>query len=151
MFMNTFQNLALAQHQRIRLACIKNLALGGFVFAQLLGCAKDEGTRRTGYAIGEISPFYAVKPGATFPKANFRTKVSGHYLAAENGGGGAVKANKTVAQSWETFEIVDQNGGSLDHGDQVYIRTANGQYLQVSNGTGTALNAASLNRFRKSI
>ena len=35
--------------------------------------------------------------------ATFRTQQTGHYLVAEDGGGGAVNANRTAAQAWETL------------------------------------------------
>ncbi len=74
-----------------------------------------------------------------------KSTVAGQYLVAENGGGGEVNVNRSQAQAWETFKIIDKNGGSLVNGDLVYIQAYNGQFLQVSQGTGTRLNAASKN------
>ena len=90
-----------------------------------------------------------VEPGTraavTTLSATFRTEVSNHYLAAENGGGGLVNADRTAAQAWETFTLVDENGEALVSGDIVLLRAANGSYLQAANGGGTTVNAASAN------
>ena len=51
---------------------------------------------------------------------------------AENGGGSAVNANRTAAGPWESFEIVDYNGGALNSGDFVAVRTVNGLYVRSS-------------------
>jgi hypothetical protein len=53
---------------------------------------------------------------------------SGHYVVAENGGNSVMNANRGSAGSWEWFEIHDVNGGALESGDLVHIRTSNGYY-----------------------
>lgn len=51
--------------------------------------------------------------------------ASGHYVAAEHGGGGAVDANGTTIGPRETFEVVPL----FDIGpDKIALRTANGHF-----------------------
>lgn len=66
---------------------------------------------------------------------------NGSYVAAEGGGGGDLNANRSWVREWETYSIVDINGGSLVSGDYVYIRTWNGYYLCAEGGGGGDLNA----------
>ncbi len=81
-----------------------------------------------------------------FSGVSFKTVLGGRFLGAQNNGGGAVNATATTAQAWEQFAIDDINGGSLQSGDQVFIRAGSGQYFQAANGGGSSLNAASYNR-----
>jgi chitinase len=67
-------------------------------------------------------------------------------LGAQNNGGGVVTATATAAQAWETFSLVDVNGGALESGDSVLIQAGNGQFFQALNGGGSTLNAASANQ-----
>lgn len=76
----------------------------------------------------------------------FKTQLQGRFVGAQNNGGGAVIATATVAQAWENFTLIDRNGGSLESGDEVYIKAGGGQYFQAANGGGGDLNAASLNQ-----
>ena len=76
----------------------------------------------------------------------FQTTMSGQFLCAENGGGGAVSADRGAAQGWETFGLVDQNGGALQSGDLVFLQTSSGQYLMAQDGGGGALVASSPNQ-----
>ena len=75
----------------------------------------------------------------------FKTQMTGNFIGAQNNGGGAVIATATVAQAWETFTLIDQNGGTLMNGDSVFIKTGGGEFFQALNGGGSTLNAASLN------
>lgn len=60
---------------------------------------------------------------------------NGQWVAAEGGGGGAVNANRNGAGVWETFGLVDLNGGSLAHGDPIALRAHDGaHFLRASNG-----------------
>jgi hypothetical protein len=56
------------------------------------------------------SPGQTVGSGA---QVALQTKVSGHFLSAVNGGGGAVRADRTAAGGWETFglTITGSTGG----------------------------------------
>jgi hypothetical protein len=75
----------------------------------------------------------------------FKTQLGENFVGAQNGGGGNVVATATVAQGWETFTLLDQNGGTLQSGDEVFVQTGNGDYFQAANGGGSTLNAASHN------
>ena len=44
-------------------------------------------------------------------KAVLRTYVGNHFVVAEGGGGGAMNANRTLIGPWETFDLVDLQGG----------------------------------------
>ena len=81
----------------------------------------------------------------TLTDVHFRT-LGGSYLGAQNNGGGAVVATAAAAQGWETFALIDANGGSLTSGDSVFVRAGNGQYFQALNGGGSSLNAGSNNQ-----
>ena len=56
------------------------------------------------------------------------TVDSGHYMVAEDNGGGAWNADRTSAGEWETFLLIDLNGGHLQDGDEVALRTLGGYY-----------------------
>jgi hypothetical protein len=70
-----------------------------------------------------------------------RWGTSGYFVAAENNGGGALNANRTVQGPWESFYMHDQNGGTLNDGDTVTIRTTSGWYWSATNGGGSTLYA----------
>lgn len=78
--------------------------------------------------------------------ATFRTQLTGHYLVAEGGGGGAVNADRVAAQAWETFTILDRNDGALVSGDLVLLRTQTGHLIQAAQGGGGAVNAGTFNQ-----
>ena len=83
-----------------------------------------------------------------------KTKVSGQYLSAENGGGSAVHADRDAAQGWETFTLQDLDGGELESGDAVAIMTSNGRFLAVAgngalNAVGTAVGQATTFRLAR--
>src|SRR5687768_6686524 len=83
--------------------------------------------------------------GLEVPGVHFKSSAGG-YLGARNNGGSTVIASAVEARGWETFTLDDQNGGTLESGDKVFIRAGNGQYFQAVNGGGSTLNAASNNR-----
>jgi len=70
-----------------------------------------------------------------------KTLTLGKYLVAENGGGGVVNANRDAAAGWETFTLIDLNGGTLQSGDSITLQASNGQYLCAENGGSGAINA----------
>jgi hypothetical protein len=47
---------------------------------------------------------------------------NGHWLQAEDGGGGRFTAEGTGFGPWQNFYLVDVNGGALEHGDVIRIR-----------------------------
>jgi beta-glucanase (GH16 family) len=86
-----------------------------------------------------------VDRAATELRATFQTEGSGRFLSAANGGGGPLTADRGSAQGWETFTLVDENGGELLSGDLVFLRSENGRYVMAANGGGGALDASSSN------
>jgi hypothetical protein len=60
----------------------------------------------------------------------------GNYVTAENGGGGIINANRTQANEWEVFTLLDLNEGELEDGDKVAIKTMNGSFFSAVNGGG---------------
>lgn len=81
--------------------------------------------------------------GANVPRRiQLQTIQNRTWLVAEQGGGGAVHADRAAASIWETFEVVDLNGGALVTGDPVALRAFDGvHYLQAAGGGGGAVNA----------
>ena len=76
--------------------------------------------------IGErsIRALTAATP-ATEWTVSFKT-TNNYYMVAENGGGYYVNANRTAIGPWETFTLYDWDGGNIEDGDFVGIRTWNG-------------------------
>lgn len=75
-------------------------------------------------------------------RVQLQTLQNRTWVVAENGGGGAVNANRTIPSIWETFEIIDLNGGQLLTGDPVALRTFDGvHYVQAAGGGGSSVNA----------
>lgn len=65
----------------------------------------------------------------------------GFFVVAENGGGSVVNANRTGVGPWETFTLIDQNGGNLESGDLVNIQTVGGFFVVAEGGGGDVVNA----------
>jgi hypothetical protein len=63
----------------------------------------------------------------------------GHYLAAENNGDDDVNADRSSAGAWETWTMIDLNGGALQDGDSVAFRTSDGWFLQADSGGGGSM------------
>lgn len=63
------------------------------------------------------------------------------FVSADDNGGGSVTADAGSAGSWETFQLIDLNGGHLEDGDPVAIRTTEGWYWHADGGGGGALTA----------
>ncbi|GMV21155.1 MAG: hypothetical protein AMXMBFR57_11040 [Acidimicrobiia bacterium] len=66
---------------------------------------------------------------------------NGQFMVAEGNGGGTVNANRNSPGPWETFTLVDLNGGDLWDGDLVALRTEAGWYLQALGGGGGGFEA----------
>jgi hypothetical protein len=69
---------------------------------------------------------------------------NGMFLSAENGGGGALSANRPWLRDWETFypeKVGGQPGESIVAGDSVHFRTADGHYVCAEGNGGGELNA----------
>ncbi len=67
--------------------------------------------------------------------------VAGYFVVAEGGGGDVVNANRVAIGSWETFTLIDLNGGSLESGDLVHIQSVNGHFVVAESGGGDVVNA----------
>lgn len=67
--------------------------------------------------------------------------VNGHFVVAEGGGGSVVNANRVAIGSWETFTVIDLNGGALESGDLINIQSVNGHYVVAEGGGGDVVNA----------
>jgi hypothetical protein len=78
-------------------------------------------------------------PGNGTYTTAFRT-VGGHYFVAEGAGGDVLNANRTAIGSWETFTLLDLNGGSLESGDLVNIRSVGGYYMVAEGGGDDVVN-----------
>lgn len=64
------------------------------------------------------------------------------YVVAEGNGGGVVNANRSAPGPWETFTLVDRNGGTLQSGDSVHLYTSDGWVFQAPSGGGGTLVAS---------
>ncbi|HSC88520.1 MAG TPA: glycoside hydrolase family 16 protein [Polyangiaceae bacterium] len=105
---------------------------GGTVFAYGASLGAWERFRIGGVPAATPTP-------VTINNVVLRTQGSGSFLGAQNNGGGAVTATATAAQAWETFSLVDVNGGGLVSGDVVNVRAGGGQFLRAVNGGGAAV------------
>jgi hypothetical protein len=124
---------------------------GGAVFAYGGALGSWEQFRINGLPAGVTPPPPPNPPPAppssptTVNGVSFLATLNNTYVGATNNGGSSVVATATTVQAWETFSLVDINGGSLESGDSVYVKAGNGQYFQALNGGGSSLNAGSNN------
>lgn len=79
-------------------------------------------------------------PGGNSYTTAFQSS-GGFFVVAENGGGSVVNANRTGIGSWETFTLIDLNGGSLESGDLVNIQSVTGHFVVAEGGGGDVVNA----------
>lgn len=73
-----------------------------------------------------------------------RAADGAHYLVAEGGGGGGMRADRSASGpgSWEVFGATALGGGPLISGDRVSLATADGaHFVQAANGGGGPLRA----------
>ena len=64
---------------------------------------------------------------------NIKSVVENKFVAAENGGGRELVANRDVADIWETFRII--NTGN----NRIILQSYNGQYIRVRDNDGVLL------------
>lgn len=100
------------------------------------GCIASSDETPTDTAVGA-----AIAPGATTRSLTLRTAVGAQYVSAENGGGGALTANRAAASTWETFTLYDLNGGTLQSGDLVALGSLDGHFVCAEDGGGGSVNA----------
>jgi glucosylceramidase len=70
-----------------------------------------------------------------------QTALRRRYLSAQNGGGGAITADRERVLAWEIFTLVDLNGGDVESGDLVYVRCHDGSWLSAANAGGSGVSA----------
>ena len=80
-------------------------ALSALTAFSLLGCGGETSVEPGISSATSTLPSYTV---------NLKTTIAGQYVSAENGGGGAINANRPAASTWETFTFYDINGGTFD-------------------------------------
>jgi hypothetical protein len=56
----------------------------------------------------------------------------GSLLQAAGGGGGAFTATPSVQGPWETLYVIDLNGGELNSGDYVHVKTHAGSFVMAT-------------------
>jgi hypothetical protein len=67
----------------------------------------------------------------------------GHYLCAENQGGGELDATRIIPREWETFGLMTAHGPAIHNGDLCYLTTIDERfYLQAANGGGGGVDIA---------
>ena len=72
--------------------------------------------------------------------STFRTRVTSQYLSVASDG--TLSAVSASAGPAETFALTDLNGGTLQDGDEVTLKAANGKYLSAADGGGATLAAS---------
>jgi GH18 family chitinase len=78
---------------------------------------------------------------------SLRTEVAGTYLSAVDAGGGELNAEATVAEEWESFQLLDADGGDLLDGDVVYLLAYDGQsYVRAVGGGGAGVDVTATSR-----
>ncbi|MBC7532593.1 MAG: glycoside hydrolase family 6 protein [Oligoflexus sp.] len=112
--------------------------------AGLFSCS-DRAKNYSSVSVGENQFASNISSSATFLTGSFKTLTKSTYLCAEDLKARNVKADRYNVDSWETLTIVDKNGGDLESGDLVYLRTHSGYFLQVTDGNSELLNARSPN------
>ena len=78
------------------------------------------------------------------PRVILRTSNGVNYVVPESGGGGGVRADRTMAGpgSWEIFGVTTLAGGPMITGDRLALAAADGvHYLQATGGGGSSLRA----------
>ena len=84
--------------------------------------------------------FITISAHAANMRIHLRTN-NGNYLQALNGGGGEVNAKGSEARQWETFMLIDINGGKdVLSGEKVYLKAYDNQhFLCAENGGGSKI------------
>jgi Glycosyl hydrolase catalytic core len=90
-------------------------------------------------AFGLLRSDFSIRPAfQAFHDAMYRIfrvsflAANGRYVTEDDDGRGSLRALAGTVGARETFEIDDFNGGSLQSGDLVRIRAADGRYLQAA-------------------
>jgi hypothetical protein len=83
---------------------------------------------------------YYLVPMTISPAITLQVR-NGQFASAENGGGAGVSAFRPNPVGWETFGVVDLNGGTLNSGDTINLQARDGQFVAAEGGGGGAVNA----------
>ena len=67
--------------------------------------------------------------------------IASYFVVAGGGGGSVVNADRVAIGPWETFLLLDLNGGALESGDLVNIQTVTGYFVVAEGGGGGVVNA----------
>jgi len=120
-------------------AVIRSLAVAGAAAASFAASFAG-GCANSGSATDHNAETFAV--ATNVHAVTLKTIVANQYVTAENGGGGAVNANRVTASTWETFSLTDLNGGDLVSGDLVTLATNDGaHFVSAENGGGSVIDA----------
>jgi hypothetical protein len=103
-----------------------------------LAAVADAGYSSTGPT---STPTPAPSTGTAVKRVVNLKSSNGRFMVAEQGGGAVVNANRDAAGPWESFTLVDLNGGELADGDKVALQAMNGQYVCAEQGGGGVVNA----------
>lgn len=103
-----------------------------------LNCTADERSRAI-LTIG-VALLVPLLLSARHWSIRIRT-LSGNYVSAQAGGGGALMADRSAGRDWETFTVIDLNAGELNDNDMVALCTFNGHFVSALNSGGDELNA----------
>jgi hypothetical protein len=85
---------------------------------------------------------YTRDRSAVYYNVSFQAS-NGMYMVAEGNGPGVINANSTIVGAWESFRLMDANGGVLHHGDPAYIQTTTNWVFTAYNGGGSGFEAVS--------
>jgi len=66
---------------------------------------------------------------------------NGYFVVAENGGNDVVNADRSSAGIWETFTLIDLNGGILSSGDHINLLSTDGHYVVADLGASNRVYA----------
>ncbi|GAA4107446.1 hypothetical protein GCM10022393_02740 [Aquimarina addita] len=83
--------------------------------------------QRTSLSVNDIEGINKMYPSSTSGTVTLKGN-NGQYVSSENGVK-SMNCNRSAANSWETFTIIDEGGGTVS------IRGNNGKYVSSENGT----------------
>ena len=93
----------------------------------------------TRHVVANIRPAPCLRVGQ-LPTVGLQAS-NGQFIGAHYAGGGPVTADREALEPWAGFHFEDENGGCVDAGDVVSLRTHHGFYLRAEGGGGGAVDA----------
>jgi hypothetical protein len=93
------------------------------------------------FALAGLGVFTGMVVSAEDRSVSFQTSSGGAFLTARNGGGSDLYANKYGPGPWETFRLIDIDGGKLLNHDRVCLRTSGGHFVVAEMGGGREVKA----------